>query len=289
MENYDLGRVFSRLFAMVSKCFVPTAGFIAVGILVMAAIMALAFGSAFMAMGAAVSAGPTAGPEAAQMMLASLAGVSPVLLIAGYLVMIFVGSILMGGILDACLRSARGETPTFSTCLSAGLANCLKLTGFFILWYLGLLALVAVFGGGLSALVSGWLGGLVAAILALVYLALFSPSMPALINERETGVFGAFSRGIALSSGHVGMIVLTLFLWTLIYMILAIVILLVIGLVGGALGMISKYLLVLMIIPYLAFYVALIIFMYGTMASIYAELRLIKEGGDGKNMADVFS
>ncbi|MEY2926940.1 MAG: hypothetical protein RL367_1417 [Pseudomonadota bacterium] len=289
MENYDLGRVFSRLFQMVSKCLVPTSGFIAAGVVAMGAIMALIFGSALMAVMATASAGPTAGPEAAQMMLASLAGVSPILLIGGYLVMIVMGSVLLGGIMDACLRAARGEKPTFSSCVSAGFANCLKLTGFLILWYLAMLVVLLVVGGGLSWLVSGWLGGLVTAILVLLYMAAFSPSIPALVNEKETGVFGAFGRGLTLSNGHLGMVVLTLVLWTLMYIVLYLVCILVLGLVGAALAMVSQYLLILMIIPYLALIVALMIFIYGTMASIYAELKLIKEGGDGKNVADVFS
>jgi hypothetical protein len=58
---------------------------------------------------------------------------------------------------------------------------------------------------------------------------------------------------------------------------------------GGVLFAVNKYLLFLLVIPGLLLMVALTLFTYGSMVTIYAELKLIKEGGDGKNFADVFS
>ncbi len=291
MQNYDLGRVFSRIFEMVAKCFLPAAGFIAVCLVAMFAVLFLAFGSLFMAIISSAGSGPIAQGQAMQEAMQSfLAGGSGVImLVIGVIGSVLISGVLIAGCVDACLRSSRGETPTFASCFSAGLSNCLKVAGFFLLWYILLLIIVGVIGGGLAWLVSGWLGGLVGVILFVVYTALFSTSIPAMVNEPETGVLSAFSRGPSLASGHLGLVVLTLFLWTLIYIAISFVVSLVLSLVGGILGAISPYLMILMIVPYLAFYVAIYLFMYGSMASIYAELRLIKEGGDTNNIADVFS
>jgi hypothetical protein len=289
MQNYDLGRVFSRLFQMVSKCFLPASGFIAVCIIAMVVVLFVTMGSAVMALGAASSGGPLAGAEAAQAMAAALAGASPILLLIGYIGLIFVTSVLLAGVVDACLKSARGETPTFSGCISAGIAKCLKVAGFTVLWTLLLWVILLVVGGGLSWLIAGWLGGLVSVIIYVVYIGLFSPSIPALVNEPETGVISAFSRGLSLSSGHLGMIILTLILSVLMLVVGMFAFALVLGLLAAVLGMISQYLLVLLIIPYLALYVGIFLFMYGLMATIYAELKQIKEGGDSQNMAEVFA
>jgi hypothetical protein len=289
MQNYDLGRVFSRLFQMVLKCFLPASGFIAVCIIAMVVVLFLTMGSAMMALGAASSGGAMAGPEAAQAMAAAFTGASPILLLIGYVGVIFITSVLLAGIVDACLKSARGEAPTFSGCISAGMANCLKVAGFTVLWSLLLWVIVLVVGGSLTWLIAAWLGGLVSAIIYVVYIALFSPSIPALINEPETGVIGAFSRGLSLSSGHLGMIVLTLILSVLILVVGMFAFILVIGLLAAVLGMISQYLLVLLIVPYLALYAVMFLFMYGMMATIYAELKLVKEGGDSNNIANVFT
>lgn len=291
MQNYDLGRVFSRLFQMVTRCFLPASGFIAVCIIAMLAVLALAFGSLFTAMLGSIGASPTDQAEAMQQAMMSLmaGGVGIVMLIIGLIGALFISSVMIAGLVDACLRSARGETPSFSSCFAAGMSNCLKLTGFMFLWQLLLVVVIGVIAGSLGYFVSGWLGGLVGVILFTILTALFSPAIPALVNEPETGAIGAFSRGSSLASGHLGMIVLTLILWTLMYGAFSFIVSLVLGLFGGLLGAISSYLMVLMIVPYLAFYVVIYLFMYGTMATIYSELKMIKEGGDGQNMADVFS
>jgi hypothetical protein len=291
MQNYDLGRVFSRLFEMVTKCFLPASGFIAVCLIAMVAVLFVAFGSVFMAIASSAGSGPAGQAEAMQQALESFStgGVGIGMLIIGLIGTIIISSVLIAGCVDACLRSARGETPTFASCFSAGIANCLKVSGFFVLWYLLLIFTAGIIAGLLTWLVSAWLGGIVGFVLALVFFGLFCSSIPAIVNEEETGVFGAFSRGISLSSGHIGMVVLTLILWTLMYVVISLVVSVILGLVGGLLGAISPYMMVVMILPYLAFYVAIYLFMYGSMATIYAELKLVKEGGDSNNIANVFT
>jgi hypothetical protein len=289
MQNYDLGRVFSRLFQMVAKCFLPASGFIIIGYVVLTTILFFAFGAAIASLMATLGTGQMSTEETTFAVIAALGSIGAVSIVIGVLALLFVSSFLMAGVIDACLRSERGETPTLASCFSAGSSKFLKVTGYYVLWYI--ISLVLNY-------VSGFIFGLVLPpaplafvnlFVGLFYYAVFAPAIPAIVNEDEVGVLSAFSRAWGLVSGHYWMVFLTLLLWVLIYLVVLVVIVIIMALLGGLLAVINKFALVLLIVPGLAILVAISIFTYGTMATIYNELKLIKEGGDGHNMADVFS
>jgi hypothetical protein len=289
VENYDLGRVFSRLFQMVAKAFWPSAGFVAIATIALGGLVFLAFGSIFTALSNVISRGSASEPEVTAALLGAVSGVNKGLLAIAVIGMVLVSCILMTGVTDACLRVARGEPASFGSCLSVGFSKCLPVIGFYIIWYIG--SLIAQYGAQalFGLILPQGAVSLISLIVSLFYYGLFAPSIPAIVNEQGVGPLKGFPRGLALISGHFGMIMVTLLLWVLIYFAAFLVAAIVMAVLGGVLFAVNKYLLFLLVIPGLLLMVALTLFTYGSMVTIYAELKLIKEGGDGKNFADVFS
>jgi hypothetical protein len=172
-----------------------------------------------------------------------------------------VGGFLMeAGLTYGSVMDLNGRRPTFGDCLSVGLRYILPLIGLSILMGLAIAA------------------GLVLFIVPGVLMALaWSVAVPSLVVER-TGVFGAFSRSAELTRNHRGAI----FLLMIAYMILSLVIgalaaavmsiagpeasVAVLGVVRGAETLIGA----------------------AGVASIYYELRSIKEGVGPEALAAVF-
>jgi hypothetical protein len=255
----------------------------------MGALLYLAFGSVFATLIDAVGKGSASQPEMISAVIGAFSGVSIGLTAFALVGILVVGCAVMTGVVDACLRIGRGEAASLSSCFSAGISKCLPVIGFYIIWYIGSLIVQYATGALFGLIVPQVALSFLSLIVSLLYYGVFAPSIPAIINETGVGPLSGFPRGLSLISGHYGMIVVTLLLAGLIYFIAVIVIVLVMAVLGGVLFAVNKYLLVLLAIPGLMIIVAISMFGYGSMASIYAELKLIKEGGDGKSIADVFS
>lgn len=286
MESYDVGRVFSRMFEMVRINFWAVAGFVLLATLVSFAISLLSLGSMFAAIGEAVQTGGLGSDSALQIAAASQSAQASPLYWVGQLIGLVVASAILAGCVDACLRSNRGESASFSTSWAAALNYCLPVFGFMILYILAISAVVTV-AALIGVFVAGWLGVLIGLAAVLVLGSMLVVALPALVNG-DAGVFGSFGRSVSLTKGHLGIIVVSLILFVLMLFALMLVVVLVLGLFGIVLAKISPVLLILMIVPYVALLIAYQLLASGSMTAIYAELRDIKEGGDSA-LGDVFA
>jgi hypothetical protein len=285
MQSYDLGRVFSRLHKMVRANFAAVAGLVLIAAGIGFVIRILSMGSMVSTWGKMVQTGMNT-ESLKEMVVASQAAQASPLYWIGNLIAGAVGCAVLAGCTDACLRSNRGEVTNFSTSLRAGLQFCLPVLGFLLLYGLALgVAMIPAFIIG--ALVSGGLGVFIGLFSILALVTLWSVAVPAMINE-GTGVFGAFGRSMALTSGNRLMIFLTYFLWTLMLIVMFAVIGGILAVVAIVFTKISPFLLVLLIVPYLAIIIIYRLFSVGAMSSVYAELREIKDGGDN-SLTDVFA
>jgi hypothetical protein len=286
MQDYDLGRVFARMFEMVRANFMPVAGFVLLTVLVSFVISLASSASMFASIGQAMQSGSLDASSMAEIAAASQASQASPLYWIAQAIGLLITSAVLAGCTDACLRSARGENANFSTTLAAALKYCLPVLGFLLLYILAIVVVVVI-AALIGGFVAGWLGGLLGLAAFLFLGALWMVALPALVNE-DTGVFGAFGRSAALTSGHRGMIILTMILWFLMLFVLALLIVALLGGFGFVLAKISPFLLVILLVPYLAIIIAYQLFSASSMASVYAELRHVKDGGDSV-LTDVFS
>jgi|WetSurMetagenome_2_1015567.scaffolds.fasta_scaffold74583_3 hypothetical protein len=170
------------------------------------------------------------------------------------------GFILEAGLTYGSVLDLNGRRPSFGECLSVGLRNILPLIG------LGILMGLAVAAGFILFIVPG-------VLMALAW----SVAVPSLVVER-TGVFGAFSRSADLTRNHRGAI----FILSVAFWILSLVIGIVVGAVFAFTGP-EVNVAVLGVVRGAETLIGA-----AGIASIYYELRSIKEGVGPEALAAVF-
>ena len=190
------------------------------------------------------------------------AGVGPALGFGGGLSLIALvgGFILQAALTYGSVADLNGRRASIGECLSVGLRNILPLLG------LGVLMGLAVTLGFALFIVPG-----VLMILA------WSVAVPSLVVER-VGVFGAFGRSADLTQGHRGAI----FILLIVFWILSAVIGAAAAAVVSVAGPVAS-----MIVLGLVRGAETLIWAAG-VASIYSELRAIKEGVGPEALAAVF-
>lgn len=184
---------------------------------------------------------------------------------ATWLVSIVTGAILQASLTRATVMHLSGETPQFGQCLAVGIGMILPMIA------IGLLAGIGVGIAMLFLIVPG-------IILWLVW----SVVTPAYVQEK-VGIFEAFGRSAALTSGARGRIFLTMLVVLVLLWVLSIPVgfltmammatgnAFLISFVTGALSALSSMILVT------------------TQASIYVELRQLKEGVAPSDLEAIFA
>jgi hypothetical protein len=185
-----------------------------------------------------------------------------------YLPALVLGSILQAALVHGTVSDLNGKKASFSDCLQTGLRTCLPVIG------LSFLFGVALVIGFVLLVVPG----------VLMFLA-WAVIVPVLVVE-NTGVFGAFGRSSELTKGHRWAILgLAVVVW-LISIVLGLVILpfqSALTLPGGGLLATSP----LLVINGVVRVITTTLIAVGT-ASVYYELRAIKEGIGPEQLAAVF-
>ncbi len=180
--------------------------------------------------------------------------------IVGFFVLIFFSVVLQATLIVATVKDLGGEQINLGDCINKALSKFLPLIGLGILMSLGIAA------GLILLIVPG-------VILALMWMV----STPVLMTENK-GVIDSMKRSAELTSGSK----LLLFLLMVIYVVLAAII----GGIGGALSIFS------------ASGAAIVALLVNTItraiegaaiASVYVDLRTMKEGADTGSLAEVFA
>ncbi len=199
MQQFDLGRVLSRMFGMIRAGLATTGVFL----LVIAALGQLLSAAGQSVMLSTIK--PDAGASSLALAALSLSGLLGfvVLMLAATLV----GSVGYGGGLAGYLAEHTGKTISLRESLAIGISRMLPVTGLTILWMLGIM-----------------LGAMLLLVPGLILIAMWSVAIPAMINEK-IGVFEAFARSRALTKGSR----LWIFLTLIVLLILAYVPVVVIG------------------------------------------------------------
>jgi hypothetical protein len=266
--SFDIGRVISRLFAVLGRNFVT---FLLLAIL----LAGLPTGAASLLQLLRMSPmfgenGVVAPSAAAQLFEPTSIALS---LLAG-LVAAMGNAVLQGSVIHGAVSDLAGRKASFGDCLGTGLRFFLPLIA------IGIISSVCVFFGCLVFLVPGIL-------LALAW----SVATPAEVVER-TGVFGAFNRSLELTRNHRGAI----FGLAIIAAVVGIIFSMASGAIAAALflmvgrpgaGAMFGVMAVQTFASLLAQTASSLIGSVG-VASTYYELRQIKEGVGAEQLAAVF-
>lgn len=269
MEQFSIGRVFSRAFGLIRDSFASVGLFVLL-LLAIETAMSLAMQPMMLeSMQAAVDTGAAApGGNPALAMFQS----------AWYWVVLLTGIVVSGlswsGGVHGLLQQADKGSVTLPECFERGVATFLPVLGLTILWWLGFML--------------GWLFLIVpAAIIA----SMWAVALPAMLGE-GLGVFAAFGRSRELTRGHRLSIFGVLFLLVIVYYVLAIAIagsMLGAGALSGAmslesLGNISPWM-TLISLP-VAWVSGMLL--KSVVTSLYLESVLVKEGARTDRLTDVF-
>ena len=248
--QFDIGRVISRTTGLISRNLVPFA------------ILSLLFaGAPYFIM---------------QIMMPSLIQGDPsmfgVFVFLGSLVSLVAGMVLQGALTRASIDDLSGASVNVSVALSAALAVLLPMIGLGILMALGIAL------------------GMILLVVPGIYLALcWAVSAPVLVVER-LGIVASLQRSTALTQNHrwpiLGLVVLFVVIVLIINMVVGFLIpggaMALMGLPGGG-------------TPYFAFIVLTAVQVFTSMiataggASIYFELRQVKDGLGVTDLAKVFA
>ncbi len=258
--RFDMGRVVKRMFGAIGRNW---GVFFGLAVLLTGIPQALfqlfAFQAGLRAVGGSI---PLSGASPSVILTAIPAG----------LLMAAASAVLQAALVHGTIADLNGRKASFGDCLSTGLKFLLPAIGLAILE-----AIALVFGFALL-------------IVPCVMMALaWSVAMPALVVER-TGVFGAFGRSADLTRRH---------RWSILglavaYVLLSIVVGAVIGgiiggVIGAAPGVSSPGRLVgLQVVISLVLQPVQILLATAGIASVYYELRSIKEGIGPEALASVF-
>ncbi|WHU03522.1 MULTISPECIES: hypothetical protein [unclassified Sphingomonas] len=186
-------------------------------------------------------------------------------ILVAMLVGVVANAILQASLTRATVMSLSGETPQFGPCLAVGISLILPMIGIGILMGIGLIV-------GFALLI----------VPGIILWLVWSVVTPAYVQEK-IGVFEAFSRSAALTSGSRWRIFLTMLIVLVLIWVLSIPVsflnaamtatgnLFLVALVGGAVNALYSMLMV------------------AVQASIYVELRQLKEGIAPSDLEAIFA
>jgi hypothetical protein len=180
---------------------------------------------------------------------------------AGVIIALIANALLQAALIRGTVVDLSGGKPEFSDCINTSISAILPLIG------IGLVSGIGIAFGMLLLIVPG-------VILALMW----SVATPAYIEERQ-GVMASLSRSNDLTSGYKG----NIFLLYLVILVVAIVVSVIAGIFVGLLGTTLGPAVEAIIGSVSSLISGAII------ASLYVELRMIKEGVTAEKMAAIFS
>jgi hypothetical protein len=273
--GFDIGRVAGRLFGLVGRNFALFLGLAALLVGLPGAMLAFAqIGFMSDMLGVQANADPSA------IFASAFSPLRIGLGLAGALISIVGNAALQGAVIYASVSDLSGRRATFQEALSTGLRYFLPL------FCIGLIVGVCCFFGYLVFIVPGVLLGLAWCVAA-----------PAEVVER-TGIFGAFGRSADLTRNHRGAI----FAVVIIFFVVIFIAQMVMNAVGqitfglsnvgaftpGAAAPGLRNMLAVQSVIAVIMQVAIASFASAGLASIYFELRQIKEGVGAEQLAAVF-
>ncbi|MGD0193034.1 MAG: hypothetical protein ABSD74_20040 [Rhizomicrobium sp.] len=257
-EAFDIGRVINRAISVIGQNFLT---FFVLAALLTVPILLFTFANMWL---------PLLGPRYS---LSFGTPGSAVAVIAGGLAGLFIyflfTNLLQAAITQGTIVSLNGGHASFGECLATGIRNALPLTA------IGVLAALGILGGFLLLIVPG-----------VIFSLMWRVIMPVRVAE-QTGITATLARSADLTRGHRGAI----FLLDIMVGVLAAVLGLVIRPLAGLslLATVSTATPVTFIV--LTAVVRIVTYMIGAtmVASIYYELRVIKEGVGPEQLAAIFS
>jgi hypothetical protein len=269
VEQFSIGRVFSRAFALIRDSFASVGMFVLL-LLVIETAMSLALQPLMLGNIEAALAAPADAPAG-----------NPALALfqsAWYWVVLLTGIVVSGlswsGGVHGLLQQANKGSVTISDCFQHGVAWFLPVLGLTILWWLGFMF--------------GWI---LLIVPALILVSMWAVAVPAMVGER-LGVFEAFGRSRELTRGNRLSIFGVLFLLVIVYYVLAIAIA---GsmLGAGALSSLASLENIGDISPWMALLSLPVAWVSGMLlkavvTSLYLESVLVKEGARTDHLSDVF-
>jgi hypothetical protein len=258
--DFEIGRVVSRMFQVIGDNAVTF-----FGLSLLAAIPSLLFTFAFVGTRSGVI-----GSQIKQSPLSSAA--LPTIIggaLVGFLIYIVFAYLLQAALVYGTISTLNGRKASFTDCLATGVQHALPLT------VIAILALLGFMLGFLLLIVPG-------VILALMW----SVLTPVRVTER-TGILETFGRSAALTRGYRG----SIFGLAVIYMVLVVVVDLIVRPLTG-LSVIPtsgpRFSISYIIVTALVRVVLHLVAATG-VASIYYELRMVKEGIGPEQLAAVFA
>lgn len=269
MEQFSIGRVFSRAFALIRDSFASVGLFVLL-LLVIETAMSLALQPLMLGNLQAAVAEPGSGPGGNPALALFQSAWYWIVLVTGILVS---GLSWSGGVHGLLQQADKGST-TLPACFEHGVAKFLPVLGLTILWWLGVI-----------------LGWILLIVPAMILVSMWAVALPAMVGE-DLGVFEAFGRSRDLTRGNRLSIFGVLFLLVIVYYVLAIVIagsMLGAGALTGAfslenIGNISPWM-TLLSLP-VAWVSGMLL--KSVVASLYLETVLVKEGAHTDHLSDVF-
>jgi hypothetical protein len=269
MEQFSIGRVFSRAFALIRDSFASVGMFVLL-LLVIETAMSVAVQPMMLGnMQAAIEAAGAETDSNAALAVFQSAWYWLVLLTS-----IVVAGLSWSGGIHGLLQQAYKGSANLADCFQHGVAKFLPVLGLTILWWLGFML--------------GWLFLIVpATILA----SMWAVAVPAMVGE-GLGVFAAFGRSRELTRGHRLSIFGVLFLLVIVYYVLAIMIagsMLGAGVLSGMASLEN----LAAISPWMALLSLPVAWVSGMLlkavvTSLYLETVLVKEGARTDDLTDVF-
>jgi hypothetical protein len=260
--SFQIGRVISRLFGVLAR---NLASFL------LLALVLVGLPSAVMALlEFAIRDGPSVGVSNYWIGFSTVAFVGGLITAIGNIV-------LQGAVIYTVVNDLADRPLSFGESLSTGLRFVLPLVG------IGIVSTIAVGFGFVLFVVPG-------VLLALAW----SVAAPAEVMERP-GVFGAFSRSAELTRGHRGAILALYLIFFVVSFVVQAMVTgvqamatgLALGVVSGGFKGLSSFPLAQTVATFIAQTLTAMVGAAG-IASIYYELRVIKEGVGAKQLAAVF-
>ncbi len=262
--QFEIGRVISRTFDVIGKNPVTFFGLsllLSIPYLIFSFFGAIAL---YFGIGAQWLATPGGPMQPGTVALAVEAG------IVGFLIYFVFSNLLQAAITHGTIVSLNGGKASFGDCFATGIKHALPLTAIAILGGLGIIA------GCFLLIVPG-----------IILMLMWSVITPVRVSE-QTGIIETLKRSAALTSGYKG----SIFGIFVIYVVLSWVLNLVIRPLAGApmmsTGTVANAFITLMLLTGLVRAVLGLIGAAG-IASIYYELRLVKEGVGPEQLAAVFA
>ena len=273
--RFDIGRVISRTSELIGRNIVPFG------------ILSLVFtGAPYFVMLLVLPALASATPDA------SMLGVGFFVLIAVYLIS---SMVLQAALTRSSVDDLSGKTVSVGSAISTGVAVLLPMLGLALV-YIGVILVAALVIGvvaGALAMSGSMAPVMIISVLFLVaaiYLILrWIVAAPVLVVER-TGVFAAIRRSVALTQNHRWAILGLLVLYAIFVIVLQLVVTAIIpGAEAAAGGMPTEGVPIFAIVVLVLMQVVTSLIITVAIASIYFELRQLKDGVGVTELAQVFA